>query len=467
MKKDNLQWGAWKHSSRLAPGYTRAIDSYPLLSRAEELEYAKKSCSGDLSARHVLLVSNLRFVRMVANRMSKYLPDIATVTTEDLFQWGVIGLMKSIEQYEPREDVKLTSYAVKGIFRQITLGIARNGMAVGLSPTRWRTIRKFQQYVPPDDLPIPLEDLPPEDVARYLGTSPKQAEATKYLSAALNTIRLNDLASFERNMVEHPLPDEDAYEPDALIANKEQKLILENRIKERLHGNPRVVIEEYFGFNGYEEKSLRDIGQEIGITQQAVNRLRKSAIKKFMSDPVVRELRFPDERAKHALEEFYRNKIRERVIKEQAQRLGIRKPVVKKTAVQRTVAKISGARHTIKTRPSPPTTVLKMSRMDEVTVNLFDMESFVRTYLSYYGYTEQNPLTQRWLLPDIRGPLVYLLLERNVEMWAIEKATGLNSPETLMQERNAVVRRLRKNRDYLKPLRTWLEEHYHHSEKPG
>lgn len=78
---------------------------YPLISKEEQKELAKKSKQGDMKARDKLVYSNMRLVANIARKIGR------PRDFEDLVQEGVIGLMRAIEKYEPERDVKFSHYA--------------------------------------------------------------------------------------------------------------------------------------------------------------------------------------------------------------------------------------------------------------------------------------------------------------------------------------------------------------------
>jgi len=94
--------------------YLNQISQYPLLTREEERELARKSRLGDEKAREKLIVSNLRLVVKIAGDYSDMgLPLL------DLISEGNIGLCKSVERYDPSFPAKLSSYVSYSIKMKI------------------------------------------------------------------------------------------------------------------------------------------------------------------------------------------------------------------------------------------------------------------------------------------------------------------------------------------------------------
>ncbi len=83
----------------------------------------EKAQAGDGRARDILIEENLGLVRHIVKRYAGYGYD-----TEDLFQTGTIGLMKAIDHFDLRYDVKFSTYAVPLIAGEIRRFLRDDGM---------------------------------------------------------------------------------------------------------------------------------------------------------------------------------------------------------------------------------------------------------------------------------------------------------------------------------------------------
>ena len=89
------------------PTFIDTIKREPRLSRAEEVELARRAWEGDAQAASRLIVSHLRFVLHMARRYGRYGHPIG-----DLLQEGTVGLIEAVRRFNPDRDVQLSSYAV-------------------------------------------------------------------------------------------------------------------------------------------------------------------------------------------------------------------------------------------------------------------------------------------------------------------------------------------------------------------
>lgn len=102
---------------RVSPG-----DSFPKpLGRAEEQDCLQRWAAGDLEARNRLVEHNLR---LVAHIIKKYYTQ--TEDIDDLISIGTIGLIKSINTFNPEKNIKLATYASRCIENEILMYLRRN-----------------------------------------------------------------------------------------------------------------------------------------------------------------------------------------------------------------------------------------------------------------------------------------------------------------------------------------------------
>jgi RNA polymerase sigma-32 factor len=112
--------------------YMRDVQRHPLLTPAEEREYAIKFYEqGDVDAAAKLVTSNLRLVVKIAyeyRRAHKQVPD--------LIQEGSIGLMQAVKKFDPYKGVKLSTYAAWWIRAYILRFVLNNARLVKLGTTQ-------------------------------------------------------------------------------------------------------------------------------------------------------------------------------------------------------------------------------------------------------------------------------------------------------------------------------------------
>ena len=124
MKKLFRRLLAWLHSLRRRDKimYIGGSDTLPPpLPREEETEVIARLEQGDPQARQTLIERNLRLVVYIARRFEN-----TGINIEDLISIGTIGLIKSINTFNPEKNIKLATYASRCIENEILMYLRRN-----------------------------------------------------------------------------------------------------------------------------------------------------------------------------------------------------------------------------------------------------------------------------------------------------------------------------------------------------
>jgi RNA polymerase primary sigma factor len=103
-----------KETESLA-NYLKNLGKQSQLSREQEYELAYQARKGSEQARQALATANLAFVVAVAKRFAH-----RNARLDDLIQEGNVGLMKAIEHFDPKKNVRFATYAVWWIRAYIT-----------------------------------------------------------------------------------------------------------------------------------------------------------------------------------------------------------------------------------------------------------------------------------------------------------------------------------------------------------
>ena len=115
---------------------------YPLLTREEEVELAKRIERGDLEAKERLINSNLRLVIKFARRYQGH-----GLSLQDLVQEAMLGLIRAAEKFDWRRGYKFSTYAVLWIKQAIQRGLDNTGRPVRIPAhvaQRERTVNRTE-----------------------------------------------------------------------------------------------------------------------------------------------------------------------------------------------------------------------------------------------------------------------------------------------------------------------------------
>src|SRR5512142_2828111 len=105
--------------------FLQEVRRHPLLTRAQEVDLAKRIERGDLEAKSQLVNSNLRLVISNARKYQGHeLPLL------DLIQEGILGLIRAAEKFDWRKGYKFSTYATFWIRESIQRAIANRARPI-------------------------------------------------------------------------------------------------------------------------------------------------------------------------------------------------------------------------------------------------------------------------------------------------------------------------------------------------
>lgn len=253
--------------------YLDEIRAFPLLSREEEGELARRIRTGDRAALDRLVCCNLRFVVSVAKKYQHQ-----GVSLIDLVNEGNLGLMRAAERFDDAKGVKFISYAVWWVRQAVIQAIAEHGHAVRLPVARAGTLYRLGRQAEALRQELGREPTQGEIAA---GLEPADADVATAIPFLRSTISLDAPTgeSEDGNLFDYlsdntaPTPDRDSTEHN--LADAVQSALA--------HLRPRDarILRLYFGFDGEEPMTLEAIGSLLGITRERVRQLRDKALSKL------------------------------------------------------------------------------------------------------------------------------------------------------------------------------------------
>ncbi|MBK8128358.1 MAG: FliA/WhiG family RNA polymerase sigma factor [bacterium] len=220
--------------------------------------------------REQLLLEYLPMVRRMAMRLLGTLP--RSVRLDDLVSAGVMGLLASIDHFDPSLGIKFETYAMTRI---------RGAMVDSLRELDWvpRSIRqkarKLEQAV--------------EMITRRLGRSPEDAELAEHLGIELDDYRslLDEVNVAVLLSLDETLKGQDGSESsisestaDLSHGTQDEKLEEQETRDLLVHGlrdmpeQERLVLALYY----YEELTLKEIGEVLGLTESRVSQIHSKAL---------------------------------------------------------------------------------------------------------------------------------------------------------------------------------------------
>lgn len=239
--------------------------SLPKLTSSECDELIKRIKRGDSDARDLFLRANMRLVLSCVGRFSK-----SQESADDLFQVGMVGLLKALENFDVTLNVRFSTYAVPMILGEIRRAI-RDRTTVKVPRSMRDTAYKALKTR--------------EEMLKANANDPTMLEIAEEISVPLCEVAcaldaVSDPVSFYEQVYNDS--DEGIELVDQLADQKEnsenwtEKIALYEALKDVPEREMQVIRFRYF-----DGKTQVEISKLVGISQAQVSRLEKSALSKI------------------------------------------------------------------------------------------------------------------------------------------------------------------------------------------
>jgi RNA polymerase sigma factor FliA len=239
--------------------------------------WQRYKCSSDERARERLVVAYSPLVKYVAGRMGSALP--AHVEEADLISYGLGGLIAAIERFDPGRDIRFETYAIARI---------RGAIIDELRTLDWvpRSVRararEFERVN--TKLEARLQRAPTDDeMATELEISLGELHDTLVQISNSTIVALDELwtvsdSTGDQVSLLDTLADDAAEDPQTLV----ERSSFRDRVADAIVALPereKMVIALYY----YENLTLREIGEILGVTESRVSQLHTKAVLRLRS----------------------------------------------------------------------------------------------------------------------------------------------------------------------------------------
>ncbi len=253
--------------------YLKDIRNIPLLSAEEEITLSRRLLKGDKEARNKMIRANLRLVISIAKRYVNL-----GVPLSDLIEEGNIGLMKSVEKFDPERGFRFSTYAAWWIKQGISRAIIDQGKMIRVPVYMNEEILRYKKAY--------------EKLTHKLKRKPRTGELAKALQITVVKVKeleksISKMSSLEapigddgESQVKDIIEDENTASPDATMEvffNKERTTSYLDLLSER----ERKILDMRFGLTDGETHTLNEIAKVLGVSRERVRQLEAATIKKI------------------------------------------------------------------------------------------------------------------------------------------------------------------------------------------
>ncbi|MBV9916225.1 MAG: RNA polymerase sigma factor WhiG [Solirubrobacterales bacterium] len=233
--------------------------------------------SGDERARERLVVAYSPVVKYVAGRMSSGLP--AHVEEAELISYGLGGLITAIERFDLAREIKFETYAITRIRGAIIDELRTLDWVPRSVRARARQIERVNMKLEAKLQRVPTD----EEMAAELGISLDDFHEALLQISSSTIVALDELwnvtdSGGEGVSLLDTLPDRRTPDPHVLV----ERSNLRERIADAISALPereKLVVALYY----YENLTLREIGEVLGVTESRVSQLHTKAVLRLRS----------------------------------------------------------------------------------------------------------------------------------------------------------------------------------------
>jgi len=226
-------------------------------------------------ARRRFVESNIRYVWKLAKkyrRLKHFVP-------EDVFQEGVLGLMKAVDRYDSNRGFRFKTYATWWIEQAVSRAIGDLDRTVRLPIHVQETYKKIKKSE--RRLVSTLGRSPSnEELAAAIGWQTERLAKLLWRVEATNCAEADAPVGDENGTLLSFVVDDESLDAFDAVWQGEMRLHVSD-VLATLHPREERVVRMRFGFDGLEERTLEAIGQLFGVTRERIRQIEAKALRKL------------------------------------------------------------------------------------------------------------------------------------------------------------------------------------------
>jgi len=253
--------------------YLREINETALLTADQEKDLARKIGDGSTEARDQMVRANLRLVVNIARGYTG-----KGLALQDLIEEGNLGLLRAVEGFDPTMNTRFSTYASYWIKQSIKRALVNTAKTIRIPAYMVELLAKWRRATNKlnDELGRPPTH---EEVAKYMGLPRKKLNIIKKAIRVYNAAPQSDQGE-QGWSIDEMLMDSRSKTPDTeMVETDDLKHVMV--LLEKMDKREATVLRMRFGLDDEEPKTLKEIGECLGLTRERVRQIESEALAKL------------------------------------------------------------------------------------------------------------------------------------------------------------------------------------------
>src|SRR5438874_7205018 len=253
--------------------YLREINETPLLNADQEKSLAYRIETGDHEARDRIVRANLRLVVNIARSYTG-----KGLALQDLIEEGNLGLLRAVEGFDPTMNTRFSTYASYWIKQSIKRALVNTAKTIRIPAYMVELLSKWRRAT--NKLSDELGRAPThEEVAKLLGLPKKKLNIIKKAIRVYNSAPQTDQGE-QGWSIDEMLSDGRAKTPDnEMVESDDLRQVM--HLLDKMDAREATVLRMRFGLNDEEPKTLKEVGECLGLTRERVRQIESEALSKL------------------------------------------------------------------------------------------------------------------------------------------------------------------------------------------